>query len=170
MPAGGEWVLSDERGTRASPGAGSESAAEALARARDHARSAASEAIAALRALLDAAALGVSAETAEHHHMFAALAGALDDLSERFSAGNTDVSSLILDALNAEIERWEGRSRSDSDSRAVLRAFLGMREILWEFGIRSNAPSPNGAGPDEPKDPTPPRRKPPRVQRVEVQG
>lgn len=156
-----------------------ESPAEALSRAREHARNAASEAVRSLRALLDAAALGISAQPAEHHRIFASLAGTLDGLAERFSSGNIatpDVSSVILEALNAEIARWEARSQDDADSRAVLRAFLGMREILWEFGIRAPGPAKSATeddtarDPATPRDPKTPRRKPPRVQRVEVQG
>jgi hypothetical protein len=150
------------------PQSAGESPAEALARARKHARNAASESLAALRALLDAAALGLSSEPAEQHRVLATLARALDDLSERLSTGNTDVSSLILDALNSEIRRWEGRSQDEPEARAVLRAFLGMREILWELGIRSSgAQEPSSRSRAD--DPPAPRDKPPRVQRVEVQ-
>ena len=42
----------------------------------------------------------------------------------------------ILEALGNEITRWEKRAQDDPEARVVLRAFLGMREILWEF----NAP------------------------------
>ncbi len=168
----------DPQDSRNSAG-GVESPAEALGRARVHARNAAFEAIAALRALLDAAALGISAQPAEQHRVFAKLARALDDLSERFSSGNiatSEMSFLILQALDAEIARWEGRSQDDPNARAVLRAFLGMREILWEFGIRERGPAQGAAEGDDAMDPTPARGaatrrgKPARVQRVEVQG
>ncbi|MGH7286571.1 MAG: hypothetical protein ACREI8_00945, partial [Myxococcota bacterium] len=63
------------------------------------------------------------------------------------------------------IARWEERARQDGEARAVLRAFLGVRELLWEFGIRR---------PDEPAAPRAERRAAkrggPRVQRVRVQG
>jgi hypothetical protein len=169
--------LSEDHSTRdfqTGPPSGGESPGDALVRAREHARNAAAESVAALRALLDAAALGIAAVPAEQHHRLATLARLLDDLSARLSrdhtAANTDVSSLILDALDAEIKRWEARSQDDSDSRAVLRAFLGMREILWEFGIRSPAPTPRPESRDDSKAPATRRRRPPRVQRVEVQG
>jgi hypothetical protein len=160
--------LSDEGKRSGNPDSG-ESAREALARARDHARNAAAETIAALRALLDAAALGVTQESAEHHRALATLALALDELRDRLSSDNTDVSSLILDALNSEIRRWEERSQEDPDARAVLRAFLGMREILWEFGVRTeaNSASAPSAGATTRHEPKPARRK--RVQRVEVE-
>ena len=158
-------------GDAEAPGASGETAAEALGRARDHARTAAAESVAALRALLDAAALGVSSVPAEQHHLLSTLARMLDDLSDRFASTNTDVSASILAALDAEIARWEARSQDDPDSRAVLRAFLGLREILWEFGIRSSgpaAPTPSEGSPAARQRSKP--QKKPRVQRVEVQG
>ena len=39
----------------------------------------------------------------------------------------------ILEALDTEITRWEKRAKDDPEARVVLRAFLGMREILWEL-------------------------------------
>ena len=65
---------------------------------------------------------------------------------------------------------------NDAEARAVLRAFLGVREILWEFGVRNARP--NNKGETETKAPKPdgsgkPRRsakKRPRVQRVRVEG
>ena len=160
--------MSDEGEARGNADAG-ETARQALIRARGHARNAAAETIAALRALLDAAALGITQESAEQHRALATLARALDDLRERLSSDSSDVSALILDALNGEIRRWEERSQDDPDSRAVLRAFLGMREILWEFGVRAEARPARGteAGGTSPRDPKPARRK--RVQRVEVE-
>ena len=47
----------------------------------------------------------------------------------------------MLDALDAEIARWETKARQDADARAVLRAFLGVRELLWELGMRPSAPA-----------------------------
>ena len=44
----------------------------------------------------------------------------------------------VLDALEAEIGRWEVRARSDSNARTVLHAFLGVRDILWEFSPPAN--------------------------------
>jgi len=71
-------------------------------------------------------------------------------------------------ALDAEIARWEKRAAADGDARAVLRAFLGLRELLWEVGVRPRPepaapPAARGrkAGPDRPQG---------RVQRVHVEG
>ena len=50
-------------------------------------------------------------------------------------------------AIDAEINRWEQRSRTDPDARLVLRAFLGMRGLLWEVEIRSD----DAGGPPEPR-------------------
>jgi hypothetical protein len=157
--------LNDEHEGSASANSG-ETARQALGRARDHARNAAAETVAALRALLDAAALGFTQESADQHRALATLAGALDELRERLTSDSTDVSSLILEALNSEIRRWEERSQDDPDSRAVLRAFLGMREILWEFGVRAEAAETQRAREPE-SAPGSERRK--RVQRIEVE-
>ena len=50
--------------------------------------------------------------------------------------GPEPLLASIAEALDIEIARWEKRARDDLDARAVLRAFLGLREILWEFGVR----------------------------------
>jgi hypothetical protein len=78
--------------------------------------------------------------------------------------------AAIAEALDAEIARWELRAQDDADARAVLRAFLGMRELLWEFGVRR---SQAGGPPREDEAihrPAPARRARPRVQRVRVEG
>jgi hypothetical protein len=128
------------------------SVGEALDRARQHTRQALAEAIAAGRALLDATSLGLSGEPAGEHRLVADLARALDQASEALSSKDGPFSPgamhVVLDALDAEIERWEQRSRDDDDARAVLRAFLGLREILWELGLRPRSqsdPSPSAA-------------------------
>lgn len=116
----------------------------ALARAGAHGRRAAAEALAAVGALLDAAALAGSGKPAAAHpllgplaEMLAQLAGFLGS-SEDSAAG--PVVEAITRALDAEIERWERRAQNDADARAVLRAFLGLRELLWEAGIRRPPP------------------------------
>lgn len=144
-------------------------AGEALARARRHGRAAAAEALAALEALLDAAALASGGEPAAAHPLLAPPAQLLAHLKARLegAAGAESESVLvaIAEALDGEIARWEERARRDPEARAVLRAFLGVRELLWEFGVRR---------PDEPPEPRPDRRpakrRGPRVQRVRVQG
>jgi len=121
-----------------------ESPAEALLRARRHARRGVGELLLAVRALLDAASLGLSHQPARNHALFAPLSQILDDWSTTMGGSDDDIGALILDALETEIARWESRSREDEEARSVLRAFLGLREFLWEMGIRSkqgSAPS-----------------------------
>ena len=137
------------------------SADEALARARRHALAALAESAHALRALVDAASLAATGAPSDAH---AALAGAsawLDETAERMLADAGRQGAAWLDAvthvLDAEIARWETRGRDDPEARAVLRAFLGVREILWEFGLR---PSTTAQSEPEPHEPT--RREPPR--------
>ena len=125
-----------------------ESVEEALQRASTHARAALAEGIAACRALLDAVSLVAADAPAHANRRLASLARLLDDLTERLAPSATaphDASASLLialaEALDAEIARWEERARSDREARAVLRTFLGMREILWELGVRT-APAP----------------------------
>jgi hypothetical protein len=117
-----------------------ESAEQALARAAQHARTAAAELVAALRALVDAASLAASGEPGASGRL-APLAMLLDEaqalVSPELGAGT--LAAAIAEALDAEIARWEERGRDDADARAVLRAFLGLREILWEMGVRPAA-------------------------------
>ncbi len=156
-------------------------AAEALARARQHARSAASEAVAAVHALLDAAALATSGLPSEANGLLAPLARVLEQVSAGLAPDSDAVSAPLLsalaEALDAEIARWELRARDDAEARAVLRAFLGVRELLWELGLRRREPAA-GAPDAAPRAPAPgaapraPRavRRRARVQRVPVQG
>ena len=67
-----------------------------------------------------------------------------------------------------EIERWEARSARDPDARAVLRAFLGLRELLWELGLRSDAKAEPESG-NRRDSPPRPARKARRVQRFDVE-
>ena len=128
-----------------------ESPAEALLRARRHARRGAAEWILALRALLDAASLGLGQQPARDHALFAPLSHILDDWSKKMGGSDEDLGALILEALETEIARWEARSRDDEEARSVLRAFLGLREFLWEIGIRS-ARTTGATPPDESAD------------------
>jgi hypothetical protein len=161
---------------------------EALERARRHARAAGVELAATARALLDAASLGVSGQPSDAHAPVAAIATAIDELAAHWADGSSAVPGPVVDAilgaLDVEIARWEKQSTDDPDARAVLRTFLGVREILWEFGLRPSAEanSNTGAGARStrragggaarpsrkahPKPEKPPRR----VQRIEVQG
>jgi len=165
-----------------------QSAEEALARARHHAGAAAAEALRAGRCLLDAAFLATAGVPSSSHRSLVRIAGALDELAASLDREPGEGvppawGEAVLDALDHEIRRWEARSRDDAEARAVLRAFLGLREILWEVGLRP-APDPEGggrgkaaagggarAGRPDPADAhgaNEPDR--PRVQRVRVQG
>jgi hypothetical protein len=156
------------------------SAGEAVARARQHARSAASELVSALHALLDAASLAAAGRPSDANRLLAPLAQMLDELARGLAPDTDSMSAPLLsalaEALDAEIARWEARSREDTEARAVLRAFLGVRELLWELGLRRREPAAQpGAGAEraERVDPPPaPRvvRRRPRVQRVPIEG
>lgn len=119
------------------------SAQEALERARRHGWAALVEATAALRALVDAASLGATGAPSDAHEPLARALAWLDAVSEQARAGAGRPAAVwadaVADAFDDEIERWESRSRHDPEARAVLRAFLGVREILWEFGLRPRA-------------------------------
>ena len=154
-------------------------AGEALEQARQHARRAAAEAVAALHALLDAAALATSGSPSEANRVLAPLARLLENAAEGLAPDSDAVSAPLLtalaDALDAEIARWEARAHDDSEARAVLRAFLGVRELLWEFGLRRREPAP-GAPEPAPRAPAAAARAPrpvrrrSRVQRIPVEG
>ena len=160
-----------------------ETAAEALSRARLHASRAAGEALAALRALADAASLGWTGRPSDAHAAVRSIAQLLDEQSRRLLEGDAEVPApvmhAILDALDQEIGRWEKRAERDADARAVLRTFLGLREILWEFGFRRGERPPETAAPKRParkrarsagaSSQKPPQRRA-RVQRVDVQS
>jgi hypothetical protein len=149
---------------------------DALARARQHAKNAIAEALEAGRALLDAASLATSGARAAEHPIFGRADAWIRDASGGLTASGGlpgDLAASLADALDAEIARWEQRAHDDGDARAVLRAFLGVREMLWEIGVRPTGPAPaataSPAGPSPRHDVTP-ERPPRRVERVSVQG
>ena len=121
---------------------------EALNRARKHLRSATLEGLEATSALLDAALLTAGIDDTDPRSFAGELRTSLDDL---LAAVRTDgalrfpsaLADPLLAALDAEIARWEARSANDAASRPVVRAFLALRELLWELGVR---PSEAGAG------------------------
>jgi len=157
-----------------------ERAAEAAARARRHAHAAIVEALASVSALLDASSLALNGQAAARNALFGPIARILEGLRAEIdgSATTGEVAALlhsIAEALDAEIARWERRAETDPEARAVLRAFLGLRELLWEFGIRresdAGASAKGSTRPARKKgSPTAARRKQPRVQRVTVEG
>jgi hypothetical protein len=153
--------------------AAAETAEQALTRAATHARSALAESLHALQALLDAASLATSGAPAETRRVLGplsrTLAGLASGLEGDASDGALGLLAAVAEALDAEIARWELRARDDADARAVLRAFLGLRELLWEFGVRRPESAERAAGAGARLRPRP-RRARPRVQRVRVEG
>lgn len=161
---------------RTSPG----TPAEALAEARLHAQRAAAESAAALRALLDAATLAARGEPAAAGRL-APLAEALERIAawlhpEGDQSGDA-VLRALADGLDAEIARWEAKSREDPEARSVLRAFLAVREVLFEMSTRFATPrkeETEAAAPGDTEErsprPTRPRRPRRRVERVAVEG
>jgi hypothetical protein len=154
--------------------------AEALAEARVHAQRAAAETAAALRALLDAATLAARGEPAAAGRL-APLAEALEHvaawLHPEGEQGGDDVLRALADGLDAEIARWEAKSREDPEARSVLRAFLAVREVLFEMSARFAAPRTEEPAAPEPGDtdersarPARARRPRRRVERVAVEG
>jgi hypothetical protein len=144
---------------------------EALARARRHATSAVAEALAAIRALLDAASLAASGAPAAASPLFASADRWIAHASRGWATDpglSGGLTAEIADALEQEIARWEQRAKSDDDARPVLRAFLGLRELLWELGVRA----PRDGAPEREADSAPRESavRPRRVQRVAVQG
>jgi hypothetical protein len=165
-------------------------AVEALERARDHARLAAAEGLAALRALLDAASLAATGAASDELRVLGSFGRQLDAAEAALRGGSLGGDALVAalaDALEAEIARWQARSAQDPEARAVLRAFLGLRELLWELGVRPRASEEAARGPRSAADTGGPRgagaarpraagrgdeepRRGPRVQRVPVEG
>jgi len=137
--------------------------AEALARARQHTRAAASEAAAALRALLDALALVAQGRPAEAGWL-GSLASPLDQLRHWLDdgSGGEPVLDALRQALDEEIRRWEERSREDPEARSVLRAFLAVREVLWEITAPPRNPAPRAHAQGAPGGS--------KVQRLHVEG
>lgn len=176
-------------GRRAGDSEVAESMRQAFERAVHHAQLALSAAVASARALLDAASIGISGDPARDHPSLAEFAWTLDQIAAALSGEapslRSTALSAMLETIDAEILRWEIRSRSDKDARAVLRAFLGLREILWEMGIRRSAEGPEQefatsdlhrrgehANANHP-DPSPSPASAPgsaRVQRIKIQG
>ena len=118
----------DDRKQAAGSASQEESTRDALERARGHLRLALAETIEAVHALLDATSLTASGVPAGAHPTLQRLTKSLDELAAQLAEGATGLSptltAAILDALDAEIARWEIRSETDPEARAVLRAFI----------------------------------------------
>jgi hypothetical protein len=155
--------------TGRSAGTGEATVEEALLRARRHARASAAEAVAALRALMDAGVLAAGRSPSEG--TLAPLAETLDNLrawlDPEGGRDGADLMAGVTEALDEEVARWEARSRQDPEARSVLRAFLAVREVLFEVAARRTAPKESAAEAAEPPEPTP---MPTRVQRISVEG
>jgi len=145
-----------------------------------------------LRALVDAAALTAGGRPSEASRVFGPIAKLLDGFAEELSRGgdgrSTEFLASIAAAIDAEVAHWEARARDDAEARTVLRAFLGLREVLWEIGVKpSGAPaaatspkserqsersgSRGGAAPKRGDASASGKRRPgPRGERVPVQG
>ena len=171
-----------------------ESVEEALRNAAHHARNALAELVAASRSVLDAVSLVATNDSVSANPTLASVARLLDELEAHVASptrGASDAEPLLKalsEALGAEIARWEKRATHDADARAVLRAFIGLREVLWELGVRpggSSAPPASPASaeateahPQKKRNPNVTSAQPdathsssgPRVQRVRVRG
>ncbi len=129
-----DWTRTQKRvGSSATP-------EEALAKALQHARSAISEILQALGHLIDATALATTNQDSNAREWLDMAQRALGSLGSALDERpkTTDVQAIdaVLDALDQEIQRWQTQADESPEARAVLRAYLGLREILWEFGFR----------------------------------
>jgi hypothetical protein len=163
--------MTSEPGTVEQDGPGGDGASpahtvrEALSDAREHARLALVEALRALACLIEAAGLAAAGPNGSElpglGRARELLEAAARSLEEPTGSGAASLLEAVAEALDAEVARWEERARVDPEARAVLRAFLGLRELLWELGVRprgSTRPTPDDA-----------RGGGPRVQRVPVE-
>ncbi len=148
---------------------------ESLERARAHLRQATLEGLEAGRALLQFAMRQSGLADPATDSWLVSLQRNLEDLITglRDNASftlPTAISEPLAAALEAEIKRWERRSQTDPDARLVLRAFLGLRELLWELGMRHDAqPASRESRPNsDPRPAAPPARD--RVQRFDVES
>ncbi len=152
-------------------------AEDGLRRAREHLGRATLESLEAARALLSASMRASGIHSVAPDGLAGEIGRGLDALISSLRRGEAFAlpSALALPlakALEAEITRWEVRSQTDSDARPVLRAFLGFREVLWEFGVRPQ-PEPDRSSTSQPPDTTasrPPPSAKPRVQRFDIEG
>ena len=117
-----------------------ESVEEALERARRHGLASAAEGLAALQALAEAGALAAGRSIDEGS--LATLRDTLVRVRRWLDPdGGRDAASVlegVSQALDEEIHRWEEKSKDDADARTILRAFLAVREVVWEFAARSD--------------------------------
>ncbi|MEE3326049.1 MAG: hypothetical protein VX252_01805 [Myxococcota bacterium] len=129
-----------------------QSVEEALAQSRKHARMALSEVLRSISYLIDAAALGLGAgQNPILDSGWTSLVGAIDETARKLAgvqihSTQEDRVAEILAALELEISRWEDRAHRDTHAQAVLLAFTGLREMIWEIRGAPGSP-PREAGP-----------------------
>jgi len=143
------------------------------------------EALEAARALLETALRVNGLHTVTPESLAGEIGRSLDALISALREGTPfrlppAIAAPLFRALEAEILRWEMLSKTDPDARPVLRAFLGLREILWEFGVRAPVepePARGSRREEAPGDssPTPSSndrrtRDPRRIQRFDIEG
>ena len=148
---------------------------EALKRARSHLQQATLEGLEAARVLLQAAmrSRGLAAD-ASADSWLGNLQLSLEDLIAGLRKNTpfmlpAALAEPLAAALETEIKRWEQRSQTDPDARLVLRTFLGLRELLWELGMRREPSSTSQGSPSNPSSRGPARPKRDRVQRFDIE-
>ena len=82
---------------------------------------------------------------------------------------------MSIFAGESDLPRVSIFQRLSIDARAVLRTFLGLREILWEFGFRRDQATRSETQPEKGAERSTRRRaagaaRRARVQRVDVKG
>ncbi len=147
---------------------------QALQRARTHLQNSSLEGLEAVRALAEAAVHASGQTMDSTDSLTGQIQGQIEDLISTLR-GNASfvmpraIADPLSQAVDAEIRRWEERAKDDPDARLVLRAFLGMRELLWEFSKRGDGPpGPVASRPKRPPETAqPPTRE--RVQRFDIE-
>lgn len=132
---------------------------QALRRARTHLRNSTLEGLEAARALLEVAMHASGLTTASADSLTGRLQAQLEDLIAALRDNGSfrlprALAEPLTEAVDAEIRRWEERAKDDPDARLVLRAFLGMRELLWEVSTRGDG----ARAPVEPRPKTRPQK------------
>ena len=116
-----------------------QSVEESLAQSRQHARLALSEVLRSISCLIDAAALALGAgQNPILDSGWTSLVSAIDEVARKLagvqeSEPQAEGVSEILAALEQEISRWEDRAAHDEHAQAVLIAFVGLREMVWQM-------------------------------------
>ena len=144
-----------------------------MQKARGHLRQAAFEGLEAARALLDAAIATSGMGQTSDASWVGNLRRTLEQLTTELRQNGTlklptAIAEPLAAAIDAEIARWEQRSRNDADARLVLRAFLGLRELLWEIGMRPADPQRDEKKAPDAAPPRPEKTKRARVQRFRL--